>query len=40
MWINVGTMIYMSGEAHESWPVNIGAHQRRQTDLHPVHLIN
>ena len=41
MWINVGTMMYMSGEAHESWTVNIGALcQMQQTDLHPVHLIN
>ena len=41
MWINVGTMMDMSEEAHESWPANIGAYcQERQTDLHPVHLIN
>ena len=29
MWINVGTLMYMSEEANESWPVNIRAHCRR-----------
>ena len=44
MWINVCTTMYLLTEAHESWPVNKGAHCQRPHDRlppfeHPLHLM-
>ena len=45
MWINFSTLMYLSAEAHESWPVNIGAHCQKRHDWlapfeNPLHLMN